>query len=273
MNTAITAPTSAFNTSRILTLEEAVAKAPAIAATRPADHINLKRYKFTPTTEVISHMNDLGFVLTDAKQSKTNLELRQNYGTHIVTFQHPELSIKGSDGKLEAKPTVVLVNSHDGVTPIKFEMGMFRLVCSNGLMIKDQDFGGFRERHTKMDFSAVRDLISEKIEGMQTVVNKISKWNGVEMTQGQRTSFAIEALAMRLSSDRQPENYEINEILSSRRREDDSNSLWHVFNRVQENLIKGGYQMNNRTARPITNPIQDMTLNQGLWQIAEAYAN
>jgi len=270
---SITTPQTTFNTSRVLTLEEAVQKAPAIAATRPADHINLKRYKFTPTTEVINHMNDLGFVLTDAKQSKTNLELRQNYGTHIVSFQHPELSIKGSDGTLEAKPTVVLVNSHDGVAPIKFEMGLFRLVCSNGLMIKDQDFGGFRERHTKMDFSAVRDLISEKIQGMQSVVNKISKWNGIDMTAGQRASFAIEALAMRLNSDRQPDDYEINAILSSRRKEDDSNSLWHVFNRVQENLIKGGYQMNNRTARPITNPIQDMVLNQGLWQIADAYAN
>ncbi len=273
MNTAATAPTSTFNTSRILTLEEAIAKAPAIAATRPADHINLNRYKFTPTTEVISHMNDLGFVLTDAKQSATKLDLRRDYGTHIVTFQHPELSIKGSDGKLEAKPTVVLLNSHDGVTPIKFEMGMFRLVCSNGLMIKDQDFGGFRERHTKMDFNAVKSLISEKIEGMSKVVEKISRWNGVEMSAGQRIAFATEALAMRLSSDRQAEDYEINEILSSRRKEDDSNSLWHVFNRVQENLIKGGFQMNNRTARPITNPIQDMTLNQGLWTLAEAYAN
>ena len=262
-----------INTSKVLSLEEAIELAPAIAATKPAAHINLNRYKFTPTTEVISHMNDLGFVLTSAKQSMTKSDLRRDYGTHIVQFQHPELSIKGSDGKLEAKPTVILVNSHDGVMPIKFEMGMFRLVCSNGLMIKDQDFGGFRERHTKLDFQSVKNLISEKIDSMNTVVGKISKWNSVEMSAGQRTAFAIEALAMRLNSDRQAEDYEINEILASRRREDDSNSLWHVFNRVQENLIKGGFQMNNRTARPITNPIQDMTLNQGLWTLAEAYAN
>jgi hypothetical protein len=269
----INSNTTTTNTSRVLTLEEAIAAAPAIAATSPAAHINLKRYKFTPTTEVISHMNDLGFQLTSAKQSATKSELRQNYGTHIVQFQHPDLSIKGSDGKLEAKPTVVLVNSHDGVMPIKFEMGMFRLVCSNGLMIKDQDFGGFRERHTKLDFQSIKNLISEKIDSMNTVVGKISKWNGVEMTAGQRSAFAIEALALRLNSDRQAEDYEINEILSARRNEDLPNTLWHVFNRVQENMIKGGFQMNNRTARPITNPIQDMVLNQGLWTLAEAYAS
>lgn len=264
---------STFNTSKALSLEEAIEKAPAIAATSPAAHINLSRYKFTPTTEVISHMNDLGFVLTSAKQSMTKSELRRDYGTHIVQFQHPELSIKGSDGKLEAKPTVVMINSHDGVMPIKFELGMFRLVCENGLMIKDKDFGGFKERHTRLDFQAIKDMMTEKVNGMTDVVNKISRWNGVEMTAGQRSAFAIEALAMRLNTDRQAEDYEINEILSSRRKEDDSNTLWHVFNRVQENLIKGGFQMNNRTARPITNPIQDMVLNQGLWTLAEAYAN
>jgi hypothetical protein len=30
--------------------------------------------------------------------------------------------------------------------------------------------------------------------------------------------------------------------------------------------------MNNRTARAITNPIADMEINQGLWQVAEEYA-
>lgn len=256
-----------------LSIADAIAKAPAIAATAPAAHINLKRYKFTPTTEVISHMNDLGYVLTNAKQASSNQELRQNWGTHIVEFQHPELTIKGSDGSIEGKPTVVLVNSHDGVTPIKFEMGMFRLVCSNGLMIKSTDFGGFKERHTRLDFQGIKNLMTEKVESMGSMVDKISRWNGVEMSAGQRTAFAIEALAMRLSSDRVADDYEINEILSARRNEDLPNTLWHVFNRVQENLIKGGFQMNNRTARPITNPIQDMTLNQGLWTIAETYAN
>jgi hypothetical protein len=36
-------------------------------------------------------------------------------------------------------------------------------------------------------------------------------------------------------------------------------------------MIKGGFQMNNRTARAITNPLEDMVLNQGLWQIADRF--
>jgi hypothetical protein len=115
--------------------------------------------------------------------------------------------------------------------------------------------------------------MGEKVEKMKEVTQKISIWNTREMTAGERTAFAIEALALRLNSDRKAEDYEINEILSSRRDVDNQNTLWHVYNRVQENLIKGGFQMNNRTARAITNPVQDMVLNQGLWQLAEQFAN
>jgi hypothetical protein len=261
------------NVSRVLSLEEAAASAPAILATAPAPHINLNRYTFTPTTEVIANMADLGFHVTNAKQSKTNQDVRKNWGTHFVTFQHPELTIKNSDGQMEAKPTIVLINSHDGVTPFKFEMGLFRLICSNGLMVKDQDFGSFNQRHTRLNFDLVKQIMNEKVDKMKEVTNKISSWNMREMTAGERIAFATEAIALRLNSDRKIEDYEINDILNPRRDVDASNTLWHVYNRVQENLIKGGFQMNNRQARPINNPVQDMVLNQGLWQLAEQYAN
>jgi hypothetical protein len=256
-----------------MSLESAKVLAPAIFATAPASYINRKRYHFTPTTEVIDFMSNLGWQLTNAKQSSTKKDLRRYFGTHIVEFQHPELMIKNSDSKIEARPTVLLLNSHDGSRPINFEMGLFRLVCSNGLVIKDRDFGGFKERHTKYDFQGIKNLIDEKVTGLNEIVKKINTWNQVELKPIDRRKFAEDAIKLRTKSDRIADDYEVIEILSPRRDADASHSLWHVFNRVQENLIKGGYQMNNRTARAITNPIADMEINQGLWQIAEEYAS
>ena len=258
---------------KVMDLKKAKELAPAIFATEPASYINLNRYKFTPTTDIISHMDTLGWKLTNAKQSRTKVPLRLNYGVHITEFQHPDLFIKDSVGAIEARPTVVLLNSHDGSRPINFEMGLFRLVCSNGLMIKDRDFGGFKERHTKYTLQEVQGMIDQKMEGLNGTVEKINRWTGIEMTAKDRRAFAIEALALRIGDDRQAEDYEIMEILNPRREADAPNTLWHTFNRVQENIIRGGYQMNNRTARPITNPIQDMVLNQGLWQLADVYAS
>lgn len=256
---------------QVLSLDEAKKLAPAIFATKPAEYINLNRYKFTPTTDIISHMDTMGWKLTAAKQSRTKVPLRRNYGVHITQFQHPDLYIKDSESQIEARPTVVLVNSHDGSKPINFEMGLFRLVCSNGLIVKDKDFGGFKERHTKYTLKEVQAMIDQKMESLPNVIGKINLWNQRELTPKERRAFAIEALTLRLGEERQPEDYEIMEILNPRRAQDSANTLWHVYNRTQENLIKGGYQMNNRTARPITNPIQDMVLNQGLWTMADKF--
>lgn len=255
-----------------ISLEEAREKAPAIFAEKPASYINLNRYKFTPTTEIISHLDSMGWQLTEAKQSKTKVALRRDYGVHITQFQNPELFIKDGNGGVEARPTLVLVNSHDGSRPINFEMGLFRLVCSNGLIVKDKDFGGFKERHTKWSLKEVQDQIDAKMDALPTTIANINQWNGIELSAKQRRDFAIEALALRIGEDRQAEDYEIMDILNAKRKADEPNTLWHVFNRTQENLIRGGYQMNGRTAKAITNPIQDLVLNQGLWQIADRFA-
>jgi hypothetical protein len=254
-----------------ISLDTAKELAPAIFATSPAPTIKSPKYQFTPTFEVIEHMQSLGYILTGAKQSKSNVELRKNWGIHITEFQHPDLYIKDSNGNIEARPQVVLINSHDGTRPIQFEMGLFRLVCSNGLVIKSQDLGSFRERHTKFNFQEVKNLMDMKVQTLPNVTNKISQWNMIEMTSTQRYNFASEAISLRLQEDRKPEQYEIMEILSPKRSVDQAPTLWHTYNAVQENLIRGGFQMNNRSARAIVNPIEDFNINQALWTLADSF--
>jgi hypothetical protein len=255
-----------------ISMEVARQQAPAIFATEPASYINQNRYHFTPTFEIIDMMKDMGYELTGAKQSKTKIPLRRDHGVHIVEFQHPDLYVKdASTNDIEARPTIVMVNSSDGSRPFDFQMGMFRLVCSNGLIVKDKDLGGFKERHTKFTFDQIKDMISSKVDALPKTIEKINKWTGIEMDAKTRHAFAVEALALRLGNDRQPETYEIHSILSAKRKADEPNNLWCTFNRVQENLIKGGFQINERQARPITNPWQDLQLNQSLWTLAEQY--
>lgn len=263
---------STFNAPSPLSLEKARQIAPAIFATSPAPYINLKRYNFVPTTDIIEKMETNGWILTDARQSKSKSDLRNSCGVHMVKFQHPDLYIKDSNGGVEGRPTMVFLNSHDGTRPMQAELGIFRLVCSNGLMIKSHDFGGFRERHTKLTNDGVKMLLEDKLKLADTAVEKINRWSGIQMKSLDMRKFATDALLMRLNEERQPEEHEIFGILEARRQEDNKNDLWHVYNRVQENLIKGGFNIGERQARAITNPIADMTLNQGLWQLAEEYA-
>ena len=64
----------------------------------------------------------------------------------------------------------------------------------------------------------------------------------------------------------------VEKILETRRFDDRGDSLWQVFNRVQENLIRGGqkdYSRHTRT-RPVTGLAEDIRLNKSLWHLAEA---
>lgn len=258
---------------KTISLEAALQLAPAIAATEPASYINLKRYNFVPTTEIISNMASQGWELSNAKQSNARGSLRKNYGAHIVEFQHPEMYIKNHKSEIEGYPTIVFINSHDGTTPMQAELGIFRLVCSNGLVVKSQDFGGFRERHTRLNLESTKQLINDKMEQMSTALESINRWNSVEMKSLDMRKFATDALVMRIGEERPLEDYEILGVLQPKRPEDNVNTLWHVYNRVQENLIKGGFSLANRNARAIKSPMADVKLNQGLWQLAEAYAS
>ena len=257
---------------KTISLKEASELAPAILANHPHPRIKSPKYTFSNSVELIENMDKLGFKITGAKQSKTSSPEMATYGTHILRFGNPELYIKDSEGSIEARPELVLINDHMGNRPVQFEAGLFRLVCSNGLVIKSTDFGGFRERHTRFDFEGLKRMIGEKVGGMKEIVEKISRWNGKLMSDSERFAFAAEAVTLRLANDRKPEQYELYEILTPKREADSSKSLWHTFNVVQENLIKGGYQMNERQARAITNPMQDLKINQELWTLAEAYA-
>lgn len=255
-----------------LGLSRARELAPAIFATAPAQYINRNRYNFVPTTDIIEKMDSNGWILTDAKQSKSKSDLRNNFGVHMVKFQHPDLYINDGNGGIEGRPQMVFLNSHDGTRPLQVELGIFRLVCSNGLMIKSHDMGGFRERHTRLTNDGVKELLDEKLQLADSAIERINRWSGIKMKALDMRKFATDALLMRISEERQPEEHEIFGILEARRESDNKNDLWHVYNRVQENLIKGGFNIGERQARAITNPIADMTLNQGLWQLAEEYA-
>ena len=64
------------------------------------------------------------------------------------------------------------------------------------------------------------------------------------------------------------------QILMPRRHDDDRRDLWSVFNRTQENLIKGGLagrSANGRrqSTRPVQGIDQNLRLNRALWLLAD----
>jgi hypothetical protein len=108
------------------------------------------------------------------------------------------------------------------------------------------------------------DLIRECKDGMEAV----------QLDEGEQQVFARSVLALRYDATEAPAPITEDQLLRARRTEDTRPDLWTTFQRVQENVIKGGLRgrsaAGRRTStRSVTGIDQDLRLNRAMWVLAE----
>ena len=83
--------------------------------------------------------------------------------------------------------------------------------------------------------------------------------------------FGTDAAKLRFDD---PDEMTVNSVLQARRTQDADNNLWTVFNRAQENLLRGGFMVNGgrRSSRTITSIDKNLELNTSLWDLASNYS-
>ena len=250
-----------------------------------------KHYSFVPTMNVVNDLRTLGYEVTDAVQVKARKKSTNGYQKHMITLEHPDYKIDQvkevelADGTTETQilppteyPQILLTNSHDGGNAFTLSAGIFRLICSNGLVIKTEDYGSARLVHKGYSFEAVQELVKQFEETMSELLTKITEMKKVELTKAQQIEFAKQAALLRFKSKSYNEDniadvVDIDDLLNVDRKEDAGNGLYEVFNRVQESLINGKYHYlgtkdKSRKARPIKNFKQSIEVNSKLSKLA-----
>ena len=241
-----------------------------------------KHYSFVPTSNVINDLRSMGWECVDAKQVKARKKSTNGYQKHMITFEHPKYKVEGA----EEYPQLLLTNSHDGGNAFQLSAGIFRLVCSNGLVIKTEDYGTARLVHKGYSFEAVQKLVNEFVETIDETLTRITAMKEVELDKAQQIEFAKQAALLRFTAKSYNEDnigdiVDLDGLLNVERKEDAGNGLWEVFNRVQESLVNGkyNYAMNGkvnaadaktRKARPIKNFKQSIDVNKKLSELAFA---
>jgi hypothetical protein len=259
-----------------LSLDQVKQNAPQAFAATPKPGVSSK-YSFLSTSRIIEDMDRLGWKVNQAKSNRSRTSVNAEYGNHVVKFFHPDVYMKDQNGDVEAYVNIVVMNNHMGTGSFKFEMGIFRLVCENGLILKDKDFGGFNMRHSGYSFEQLQETLNQAMEQLPQVVSRINTYNQIIMSKEAQKAFAQQAFALRSYQDRQLTEIELEEFLAPRRKEDEGDSLWVVLNRIQESVLKGGYSITNkknklRRAKSIKNIQQDIKLNQQVWELAGTFA-
>jgi hypothetical protein len=106
--------------------------APSIFATQPIDTVS-DRYSFLPTSSVLKGMQENGWLPVRAEQQSVRTEARRGFQKHLIRFARAEHL--GSWEKNPVRPEVVLLNSHDKSSAYQLHCGLFRLVCTNGMVV------------------------------------------------------------------------------------------------------------------------------------------
>lgn len=259
------------NSNQRLSLEELKGIAPSIFTEHRNETSTSEKYVHMPTYKVIEDMELLGWFPVAATEVRARK--RVGFQKHMIIFRNDEVVIDGKDNDT-VYPQIILTNSHDGKNAFNFQAGLFRLVCSNGLVVAKEMFDEFKVRHMGYDFEACQEAVQAIVKKLPLTVESMNKMKQMELDQNQIVDLAKSMLDLRVEgSENTYEETAIEEVLNVQRPEDSGNGLWEVFNRIQENIIEGNFHYNtpsgkSRQARVIKNFNQDIDLNSKLFGAA-----
>ncbi len=234
------------------------------------------KYKLISTIDVVNGLIKEGFMPVAATQSRTRTPHKRFYTKHMLRFRHRD-TIATLGGLF---PEIVLINSHDGLSSYKLMAGVYRLVCSNGLVVGD-NFKEVRVRHQG-------DVVGNVIEGTYEVIKEANRalshadsMGGIELSNAEKTIFAEAVHQIRFDGDEsiikdaiKPEQF----LRARRSAEVGKNDLFSLMNVAQENMIRGGLRGISRdevgklkrvTTRHIKSIDQNNSLNRAIWTLAE----
>ena len=228
------------------------------------------KYVHIPTYKVVEDMNKLGWCVKEVTEVKSRGK-NKGFGKHLVTFENPDLVI---EGKEKLVPQILLINSHDGKSSFKFHVGVFRFICENGLVIPEVEFApSIKIRHMGYSFDELNAQINIMINNIPNVLGKINVMTSKIITSEEKEKLVLNALESRFSQDIKDFKFNIQDILTPIRKEDETNNLWTTFNIIQEKIIKGDFTYLNlkgktRKARPIKNITHRVKVNQNIFDSA-----
>lgn len=245
---------------------------PSAFAQSPSRRVS-DMYRFIPTTDSIELLRDSNWYPVNAFQQNCKTQDRIGFTKHVIVFRNPDFKTLSGD----EHPELIIENSHNTSASYKIHAGIFRAICSNGLIVADESFASLKIRHA--------GIVDQVIEGTRNVASNVpvvfSQMNRMKkriLSPIESLDFAYRALSLRYDK---VENIAIEPetILHRRRSQDKSMSLWHHLNVVQENLIKGGVKSRIKKPNKISAVIQvrslskQIELNKGLWKLAERMLN
>ena len=233
------------------------------------------RYTYIPTIDVLRGLRKEGFEPFMVAQGASRVEGKAAFTKHMIRMRHA--------GQVQTRPEaneIILINSHDGASSYQMLAGMFRFVCCNGLVV-GKVVEDVRIPHKGNIQGEVIEGAFRVLDEFASVDEHMAAMKALPLEPPENVAFATAALALRFgergvsdTGGHLPAPVTAEQLLEARRSEDLDHSLWTTFQRVQENVIRGGQagrstQGRRLQTRPVGSIDRGVSLNRALWMLAE----
>ena len=240
--------------------------APSIFAQAPHDSRS-ERYAYIPTAAVLTKLRGNGFEPFMVAQTRVRSEDRREFTKHMLRLRH------ASQTADKEAYEVILLNSHDGTSSYQMMSGLFRFVCKNGMVCGDL-VEEVRIPHKGNVADSVVEGAFAVLDGADLVREVRDDMRALTLNEGEEQAFAHAALQLRYDPEAGAAPVTERDVLRARRMDDTGDDLWSTFNRVQENMLKGGLNGRARngrrtTTRAVTGIDQGVKLNRALFVLAQ----
>lgn len=270
-------PMHNFRFPKPVPVAEAVAMFPTLATDQP-HHSRSVNYRHISTLETLNQLESAGYGVTSVAIQRVRAADRKGFQKHALTvraFDAQPLTRVG-ETFVEAR----IVNAHDGSAAWKIYAALLRLVCLNG-MTAGSAFDHVTVRHSGADLEArIVDGTTRVFDSFGAMESRLGDWSRIIMTDSQVDSYLEQAHALRWPADSEAP-VSPRALGNVRRYADVGADLWTVYNRVQENGMRGGLRgriirddgtTRRVSTRGITGIDQDTQFNRALFDLTDRFA-
>lgn len=261
---------------KAMALDEATLRrqAPSIFASGPMNGVS-QRYAFVPTARIVDGLRANNWVPVSVEEQRIRKESRRGFQKHLLRFRRAEQMETLAEWNVE----LVLINSHDAGCAYQVHAGIYRRICSNGLVLSQDSFEALRFRHAGLVADEVVEASFRLLDFVPRVGELVERFRARLLSSEEGVTLCVHGLIFRYGSlDASPVSPET--LLQPRRPEDESMDLWTVMNRVQENLVRGGLSDTRRdrhgrlrSVRALRGIDSRVSLNKDLWSVARRFAD
>lgn len=262
---------------KVETIEQAANLVPAILTTERAPHLT-ERYAVAHTGEIVRTLEATGWQLAAVSGCRPRDLTRPAVGLHGVRLTHRDACLTET-GEV---PQLVLRNAHDGSSALTLKFGFYRFACANATVV-GSTIGSLRILHRDYTQARLLECISELMAQAPRALAQLETWRSIRMTESAEIGYLSSAQQFRWA---QPDVVGVAGFAPIRRVEDRDPTLYHVFQRAQEGLIKGGCHVTRRVvdvetgevsgktrrARPVGALLESSRINTGLWDLTAQWA-